>query len=167
MRDDFDADLEHPWAKQWRIPRVTTTHPRWKYEVAVVVPDPTDRYDLYRATEPSEDEARIIASYIDFRRDYYREYWKAKMLERPFDVDSGTNTTILGLTPDGWKYRRATHQHGLWPLWNMPEKQAEYPPTPAGLIALLDHINNFAGRWPEWKAAHPEIFPAQIETTDV
>lgn len=169
MRDDFDADLDHPWAKRWRIPRVTTDYPRWKYEVALVVPIVTDLpiTQPEKATlEPTEVEAAIVGSYIDYRREYYNEGWKAKMLRRPFDVDGSTNTTILALTGQGWKYRKATHQHGLWPFWNMPEKQAEFPPTPAGLIALLDHIN-FVGRWDDWKAAHPDVFPTTIEATDV
>jgi hypothetical protein len=156
----FDADTEHPWAKQWRIPRVTTTHPRWRYEVALVVPMVTDLPTTYperELLEPAEADAPIIGSYIDYRRDYYREGWKAKMLERAFDVDDSTNTVILGLTAQGWKYRRASYEHGLWPFWNMPEEQAKYPGTPAGLVALLDHIN-WAGKWPEWKAAHSEVF---------
>ncbi|WP_280389877.1 hypothetical protein [Nocardia wallacei] len=161
---EYDADMEHPWAKQWRIPRVTSTHPDWRYEVALVVPSGGVGILADSLKEPTEAEARIIGSYIDYRRAYYRDSWRAKMLERPFDIDGTTNTTILALTEQGWKYRRASYQHGLWPFWNNPEKQAEYPPTPAGLVALLDHINKYGRDWPGWKAARPDIFPTESES---
>lgn len=153
---EFDADTTHPWATRWRIPRVTTSHPEWRYEVALVVPRPDDPLLLDgELLEPTEIEAEIIGSFIDYRRSYYREGYAAEKLERAFDVDGTTNTVILAKNVQGWRYRRASYQHGLWPLWNNPEKQAEFPPTRAGLAALLDHINNLGRSWSEWKAEHP------------
>ncbi|NKY60431.1 hypothetical protein [Nocardia flavorosea] len=156
-RKQFDADTEHPWAKQWRIPRVHSSHPRQQYEVAVCVPDPDDHTNLWDYREPPEDAARIIGSYIDYRRSYYNDGWQRRMLARPFDIDDSTNTVILALTPHGWKYRRMTHRHGLWPFYDDP-RQDDFPPTAAGLVALLDHICEYGRDWPGWKAEHPEAF---------
>jgi hypothetical protein len=156
----YDADPTHPWAQRWRIPRVTNSYPRWQYEVAVVIPTPGDTFLLDGVlTEPSEHEAEIIGSLIEYRRAYYNETWAARMLTEPFDVDDGTNTVILAKAEQGWKYRRMTHRHGLWPFhWNNPEQQAEFPPTPAGLVALLGHVNHNGRQWAQWKTDHPAVF---------
>lgn len=157
----FDADTEHPWAKQWRIPRVTTTHPGWKYEVALVVPSLEDPNNFWQATEPTEEEARIIASYIEFHMTYYRKSWAEKMRERAFDVDDSTNTVVLIRLAEGWRYRLASYRGGplLYPAHDDPDRD-QYAPTSAGLIALMDRIGKYRSLWPEWKAAHPEVFGA-------
>lgn len=158
--ETYDAEWDHPWATRWRIPRVHSPYPRWKFEVALCVPEPGRPDQLWGATEPSENEALIIAWFIDFRRSYYNERWQQKMLERPFDIDSSTNTVILIRTEGGWQYRRATFETGPWPYWN-DERRSEFPPTADGLLSLLDHIE-FTSRWPNWKAAHP-LPAAEVE----
>lgn len=158
---EFDADTTHPCAQRWRIPRVTSPYPRWKYEVALCVPDPADPSNLWGVIEPTDAEAAIIGSFIDCRRAWYSEQYQRRMLEQVFDVDSGTNTVVLAKTEQGWKYRRMTHQDGLWPHWNDPERQAEFPPSPAGLDALIDHLA-WGGLWSTWKAEHP--MPAEEGT---
>lgn len=160
----FDADLDHPWAQRYRIPRVQTTHPRWRYEVALRVPDgPEVTLKLDGdVIEPTEEQARIIGCFIDYRRSYYRSHWAARMLERPFDIDDTTNTVILACLSDGWRYRRESHRDGeLWPYYNDP-RRADYPPTTAGLIALLDHINDHSV-WRQWKTDHPDVFTPVAE----
>lgn len=149
----YGAELEHPWTAQWRIPRVYSPYPEWKFEVALCVPDARDPTNLWGATEPSEEEARIIGWYINYRRTWYLESWQQQMLQRPFDIDPGTITIILMRAEDGWTYRRATFQHGPWPFHN-DERRNEFPPTPEGLLALLDHIGKYSP-WPKWKADNP------------
>lgn len=149
--DEFDADPTHPWAVRWRIPRVTDPWPRWRYEVAVCVPGASN--DMWRATEPSEEEARIIAWFLEWRMSYYREGWRAQMRERPFDVDDTTNTVILMRAEWGWTFRKMTYQGPPAPFFN-DERRHLYPPTPEGLLALLDHIGEHT-TWPKWKAEHP------------
>ena len=157
---EFDADLTHPWAQRWRIPRVTSPYPDKKYEVALCVPDPADPSNLWGATEPSEEEARIVAWFLEWRMSYYREGWQAKMRERPFDIDSGTNTVILMRAGWGWTYRRMTYDAGPRPYWN-EERRHQYPPNSDGLLALLDYLGECT-TWPEWKAEHP--LPAEEGT---
>jgi hypothetical protein len=120
------------------------------------VPNPARPDHLYGAIEPTEAEAEVIGCYIDFRRSYYRESWAARMLERPFDVDDSTNTVVLLKTERGWQYRRASFRHGPWPFWDDP-KQAEFPPTRAGLLALLNHLNFDTTQWRRWKTDHQEM----------
>lgn len=150
----WDADLEHPWASRWRIPRVPTEYPNWRYEVALVVPTDDRNWHPYTFTEPTEVEAEIIASLIEYRCTYYNDGWRKQMLERPFDVDGTTNTIILARTERGWKYRRMSFQHGLWP-GKGGLQELEYPANRTGLLALLDHIYDIDRRWPAWKAERP------------
>lgn len=155
MRTDFDADVAHPWAARWRIPRVTSAYPGWRYEVAVVVTGEGFQLES-NILEPTDAEAEIIASVIEKRCAWaYGQAWRARMRERAFDVDSGANTLILAKTTQGWRYRLNSHRDGLWPYFDEPDKQAEFPPTAAGLVAILDHA---CGRtWREWMASHPRI----------
>lgn len=159
MTTKYDADPEHPWAKQWRIPRITCVYPDRQYEVALCVPHPGKaQHPLWDSVEPTENEARIIGSYIDFRRSCYREGWAAKMLEQPFDEDDSTNTVILVKTNRGWKYRRASYYGGalLYPHYGDPE-ESNYPPNIIGLAALLEFINKY-GNWNKWVEGHAELF---------
>lgn len=150
-----DADRHHRWVGQYRIPVVRTPYPRWKYEVALVI---CDDELIWPGIEPAEDEARIVGSYIDYRRSYYNASWAAKMLARPLDVDSSTNTVILLKRPDGcWCYRRMTWTSG-YPL--VPPAAHLVPDAPqyVELVKLLDRINEYSRNWPTWKANHPEVF---------
>lgn len=148
-----DADLTHPWATKWRIPLVATPYPRWFYEVALVVP--RGEFEWLNVVWPTDDEAEIIGSYIDYRRDYYRESHQRKMLARALDVDGSTNTVILAKTEAGWRYRCASWTSGgLWPYLDNADQQANYPPTRAGLIEIIRHAGR-SSLLDEWIAAHP------------
>lgn len=153
-----DADLTHEWVARWRIPLVAHPYPRWKYEVALVVPR-GEHPDVWATIWPDESEAQVIGSYIDYRRSYYRDSYTKQMLARPLDVDSSTNTVILLKTATGWRYRRASFSSGgLWPYITMPDEQAKYPPTRDGLIALIRRINDMGSSFAEWAAGHPEVW---------
>jgi len=141
-----DADLTHPWVEKYRIPLVSTPWPRWKYEVALVRPSYANHGFWADALWPSEDEARLIGCAIDFRRSWYREGWAAQMLERPLDVDSGTNTVVLMKLPRGWVYRLATHTYGP-PMWPSYDAAEQYP----DLEPLLDRVWDITDRWANWK----------------
>ena len=165
-----DADQNDPLTAL-RIPVVRSPHPRWKYEVCVVISDEEIRSGLPLwgpSLRPDEAEVRQIAAELEWRMSYYNEGWKAKMRQRPLDVDGTTNTVILQKFGDGdWRYRRASFEHGMWPFPSMEQRFT--------LEALLDHINDYGGepnpKWQAFKAAHPEAFgtaPAAdgTETTD-
>jgi hypothetical protein len=158
VADDWpfdEADQHDPLAKL-RIPVLQNPYPMWKYEVCVVIIDPADDSLDARtfgpALRPTDLEVKQILAELDYRMDWYRESWKAKMRERPLDVDSGTNTLILQKRAEGdWRYRRMSFEHGLWPFYNMTQRFT--------LEALLDHINDLVPeKWAAWKARYPEAF---------
>lgn len=147
--------LGHPWVEQYRIPLVTSPYVRHPFEVALVVPPVSGQNAesrIWKATWPTDEEAKIVGSLIDFRRSWYRKSWADKMLARQLDVDSGTVPYILVRREDSWAYRIDTWEYG--PTFvHSPRPGAD----PAGLVAMLDH--HWTGlRWDEWKKAHPDVF---------
>ena len=159
-----DVTLDHPWVERYRIPLVGSAYPAWRYEVALVVPssdpgEPLPDFNLYEATWPSEEEAAVVGSVIDFRRSYYGEHWQTKMLEERLDVDSGTNTLVLIRRQGGWGFRLSTWRYG--PTFVFAEGRADR----AGLISVLDrHWGEYAA-WAAWKAAHADLFDMGREQT--
>lgn len=110
----FDADRHHPLAAR-RVPVIGTYYPDWRYEVALCVA-PEAWGSPWRGLEPTALEADLIVQAIEYRMEYYRPSWAAKMRARALDVDGTTNTVILRKRPDGgWQYRRETWQSGLYP----------------------------------------------------
>lgn len=148
------CDALPPAYRQRRIPRVTTSHPRWVYLLAVLVPDPTDDLDLYGAAEPDADEVAAIARYLDYAREFYNDQWVRRMMDRPLDVVGGHNTVVLAkrASDGGWSYRRST-----WTIGPRFSPTIDRPPL--DIHALLDHIETIGDgvyrRWTEFKDAHP------------
>lgn len=150
----YDALQNDPLAAL-RIPVIRTPYPDWKYEVCLVIDGEDGLYAP--ALRPDEAETRMIAAYIDYRREYYDPRWQAKMLQRPLDIDSGTNTVILQKRAEGdWCYRRMSFEIGP-PMF---PPRGDRRNGPLNLAALLDKINEHSARWGKFKAAHPEVFPA-------
>lgn len=151
----YDAD-EHDPLTTLRIPVVSSWCPRWRYEVALCI-DPTWADPPLR---PTDAEAAMIAAYIDYRREWYNDGWRAKMLREPLDTDSGANTVVLlKVGDDAWCYRRESWQSG--PPW-VPATYGDGKST-LSLAALLDRINEVGDgrvfyRWAEFKAARPDVW---------
>ena len=153
-----DANLDHPWAAQYRIPLVESAYPSWRYEVALVVPssapgEPLPEFNAYEATWPTEEEARAVGSVIDFRRSYYRDHWQKGMLAEALDVDSSTNTLVLVKLERAWGCRWASWTHG--PTFVSPQGGGA---DLSGLVELLDERFEHNSAWPLWKADHPAAF---------
>ena len=162
----YDADRDDPLTKL-RIP-VTTLYPDWKYLVAF---NGRPIYDGDLMDRPDEQETAILASYIQYtRQHWFNERWQARLLERPFDIDGGHNTLILRKWgPGDWAHRRASWQFGpsIVPCHPQLRKGETWDGRvlPLGLVELLDCIHAHGGdrplpAWLEWKAAHPDVFPA-------
>jgi hypothetical protein len=148
----YDADRNDPLT-DLRIP-VTSSHPDWCYLVA---------FDRESAARPTDAEARMLAS---FREDYiaywYNDSYKARMAERPFDMDGGANGVVFRKwATDDWGYRRRTWSVG--PLY-VPQSPAfaDRALGPLSLAGLMDHIHSHgdkpSARWVQWKASHPDVF---------
>lgn len=165
-----DVDLEHRWVQEYRIPVLTTAYPHYGYEVALMVgPKGKDAEWMIKAEEPTEEEAKIIGSLIDYRRSYYYPHYQQQMLEREFDVDNFTNTIILAKLPWSWTYRRGTWTMG--PLFCpvnpavVKESGEEYYSLDAqGLVNLItdriypDYGSTSEDSWQYWMESHLEIF---------
>jgi hypothetical protein len=151
----YDADQDDPLTAL-RIPVVSEPSPRKAYLACLLIRDDA----LWPSVRPDDAEARMVASYIDRRRDWFNDRWKAKLLAAPLDCDGGAVTYTFRKRPDGgWCYRMHTWTSGcfFWPL-----EHGEHART-LTLPELLDHIHGHGeGKpsqpWLDWKAAHPEVF---------
>ncbi|MEJ2886135.1 hypothetical protein [Actinomycetospora aeridis] len=152
-------------ATSLRVPFVTNEYHRWNYVCSVVVVEP-NKWSPWAGLLPTDDEARMIASFIDeYREHWYRDTFKAVMAEfAPYDIDGGANLAILRKRPEdgGWQYRKRTWESG--PHW-WPDRESE----PLTLAAVLDRVHTIAGdpmrHWQEWKSAHSEVFSDATEGT--
>lgn len=154
---EFDAPQDDPLTAL-RIP-VTSSHPDWYYIVA---------FDRESEQRPTDAEAAMLVSFLEQYIDYwYNDSFKAKLAQRPFDVDGGANGVIFHKWAiDDWGYRRRTFERG-WLFSVVPpalrDKYTDGIPGPLSLSALMDRIQSHGDdtpspRWVAWKEAHPEVF---------
>lgn len=142
-RDEFAESL--------RLPLIDSPYPRWCYITAVVV---SSNPYLWQGIRPSDDELRAVASfhqeYVDH---WYRDSWKVRMRERPFDIDGGANGRYLIKYPHGgWACKLATWRHGP-----VPAQRDE----PQSLMAVLARAHSIIpARWERWVADHADVFEA-------
>lgn len=153
----YDADRDDPLTKL-RIAAVASAHPRWNYIVA---------FDTSRSQRPTDTEAAMIQSFLcEYIEYWYNERWKARLAERPFDIDGGANGVVFCKWGDGdWGYRRRSWSMG--PLY-VPQspRLREIDSSrlgPLDLDRLMDRVHTHGRgepttRWLGWKAAHPEVF---------
>jgi hypothetical protein len=146
----YDARQDDPLTAL-RIP-VTPPMPAWVYLVV---------FDKESDERPTDQEATLLASYIDYQREHwFNPTWQAKLMGRPFDIDGGHNTLVLHkYGEDDWAYRRVSWTMGprFYPPYNRKPEQK------MSLAALLDHNHTHGDHlyhhWADWKAAHPDLFP--------
>lgn len=141
----YDAPQDDPLTAL-RIP-VTNAYPGWRYLVALDG----------EGERPNEAEVAALVSYIDYqRRHWFNETYQRKLMERPFDIDGGHNTTVFHkYGADDWGYRNCSWEMGprFWPAYNRTEKLT--------LIQVIDHKHTYGEslyhHWADWKAEHPEV----------
>jgi hypothetical protein len=152
----YDADRDDPLTKL-RIP-VTESRGDWCYLVA---------FDRDSPARPDDTEAALLVSALNYYIDYwYNDTYKARLAERPFDVDSGANgITFRKYAPGDWGYRRRTWTMG--PLFvPQPPTFTQRPVGPLTLAQLLDRIygdedGTLRPDWAQWKNDHPDVFGGQ------
>lgn len=156
-----DVDLNHPWTKDYRVP-LMYGHPWMNYFVVLRVPVRVSNAgfgkDASTVMMPTEDEVKIISSYIDFKVSNfgYNKHAESVVRERALDIDDFVNTMTLQKWSNGtWAYSMATWTlHGPKPFMN-EEKFTD-------IVDLLDLIEkDWSGgadsvrpAWAEWKAEH-------------
>lgn len=152
-----DGVARDVFCESLRLPLIGNPYPRWCYITAVVVPPPDE--PGWRGVRPTDDELRVVASYHEAYCAYwYRESWKRRMAERPFDVDCAANGRyVIKYEHGGWAYRHASWREG--PCF-IPSRRDE----PTGLVAVLDREQTLCDeprpQWQQWKADHAEVFAA-------
>lgn len=163
-----DVMLDHPWVAKYRLPMVYSYHPSYHYFVTLAAREPNseDKPNFWDIDTVTEEEAAIVASYLEFKiadQGFYPHYLK-EVRSRALDVDSGFNTISLvkrtrGL---GWGYVRMSYRDKIpYPYNNADTKYFN-------LVDLLDFIeSNYSGTlreaWVEWKTAH-NITRESLET---
>lgn len=150
----YDARRDDPLTAL-RIP-VTTACPQRCYLAAFHgIPDPIDQIlGQDPLARPTDAEARILVSLIDYLRQRYREPWPTRMLAEPLDADAGHNTHIFHKCGENdWGYR--------WSTWDSPRfsrGRTERHPQPLTLVQAIDRCRLGDRAWEEWKTAHPGVF---------
>ncbi|GAA4626767.1 hypothetical protein GCM10023196_036350 [Actinoallomurus vinaceus] len=143
----YDADRDDPLT-QLRVP-VAPLKPNTPYLVS---------FDRGSAARPNDVEASVIASYIDYERQYWFPVdYQRRLQESPLDVDDYHNTmTLHKYGPDHWAYRRATWEYPH-PLLDPAKDQT--PDKHLSIVALLDQVRVGPEiRWARWKRQRPELF---------
>ncbi|MFE9777729.1 hypothetical protein ACFYPA_06180 [Streptomyces sp. NPDC005775] len=153
-----DADCDDPLVAL-RIP-VTGTHPMWRYIAT---------FDRDSEARPTDAEAQRLASYIEeYKERWFNERYKAKLMERPLDVDAVTRI-FHKWGEDDWSYRVDTWEYG--PFW-VPVaprmRGGQYDDAKVGpltLVQVMDrdhsmHTKYPSKAWAAWKLTHAETFPA-------
>lgn len=149
----YDAVQDDPLTAL-RIP-VTESHPRRRY-LAAFHGVPTRYLDPEVLARPTDAEAAILASYIDYVRQRYPERWQLQMLAEPLDAIEGHNTFVFHKYGENdWGYR--------WDTWAHPRfSPSPRHPERRTLVEAIGHSRSFAGdpdrAWEAWKAAHPDVF---------
>jgi hypothetical protein len=158
----YDADQHDPLTAL-RIPVVGSAWQGWFYIVSLDSGRLDD--DQHR---PDEHEVRLLRSFLDeYIAHWYNDRWKAKMAERPFDIDGGANGVTFRKWGDGdWGYRRRSWNTGPTYVPTHPRIQGEKSPGPLTLAQVMDRIHTIGDEpmphWLEWKAAHPEVFAGEV-----
>ena len=145
-----------------RIPVVTSFNPGWRYIAAYIDVD-NSPYSWGSSERPTNREAAMIASFIEEYKNYwFNDWYKAKLLKRPLDVDSGCNTTVfVKYRADDWGYRHCSWTYGptYVPMGpSCPDRHG----GPLSLEQVMDRTHTIADgpmqRWLDWKAAHSDVF---------
>lgn len=166
----FGTDaIENDPLTAMRIPVVSSFNPSWYYIAAYLGTNEDSGSDWdpawpFASTErPTDREAAQLASFIrEYIERWYTESFKAKLAQRPLDVDGGCNTTVfIKYGPDDWGYRRVSWIYGptFVPLPpNAPARDTE----PLSLKQVMDRVHTIGDEpmkhWTDWTAAHPDVF---------
>jgi hypothetical protein len=155
-----------------RIPVVRSFNPSWHYVAAYLgtSADTGNTFDppwpFASAERPTDAEARMLASFLLEHRNYWfgNEGYARKMDQRPLDVDSGWNTVVfIKYAADDWGYRRCSWTYGLTFVPeppNFPNRKRGPLPLEQVMDRIHAHGDEPSPRWRQWKANHPDIFPA-------
>jgi hypothetical protein len=153
-----DVDLTHRWATQYRIPVIHNLRPDASYFIALATTPPVNEDNLFNIAEPTDEEAAIVASYLEFvvnEKFNYFPHYRAQIREHKLDADEMIATvTLVKRLNYGWGYSKSTWDSlSPWPFLNSDI-------GPIGLVAVLDHLEQgfndqpITAKWSAWKEDH-------------
>lgn len=158
----FHDVIDHPWVERYRLPVLEADwYPTFFYFVTVAVPPAKVEQNLFGVTEPTEDEAKLLSLYLDYRIDQmgFRKSFVEKFRERKLDVVPGISTLSFVKFEDGsWHYRRSTWTSGplVWP-GKFNERGIRYENL-ADLLARVSGIGDEPDKnWLAYKAVHETV----------
>lgn len=156
-----------------RIPVVRSFNPSWHYVAAYLGTNADTGSDweppwpFASAERPTDEEANMLASFLQEHRHYWfgNEGYARKMDQRPLDIDGGWNTTVfIKYGVDDWGYRRCSWTYGPTFVPGPPGSDSREAVGALSLERVMDRVHSFgdepSARWREWKADHPDAFPA-------
>jgi hypothetical protein len=158
----FHDVIDHPWVEQYRLPVLEGDwYPTFFYFVTVAVPPANADQNLFEVAEPTEDEAKLLSLYLDYRIDVmgFRAGFVEKMRERKLDVVPGISTlSFVKFKDSSWHYRRSTWTQGP-SVW--PGKFNEHGHRYENLADLLARVSGTADeldeQWLAYKDAHESV----------
>lgn len=153
-----DVMLDHPWVAKHRIPMLSSYHPSFHYFVTLAdyCPEHEGMTNLWDVETPTEEEAAIVGSYLEFKiaDQGFREHYLKEVRSRTLDVDSGYNTiSLIKRIRGGWGFVRMSYRDSIvYPYYNSDTKYDN-------LVDLLDFIESYSGNeireaWLDWKTTH-------------
>lgn len=153
-----DVMLDHPWVAKYRLPMLSSYHPSYHFFVTLAdyCPEHEDMTNLWDVETPTEEEAAIVGSYLEFKiaDQGFREHYLKEVRSRVLDLDSGYNTiSLVKRIRGGWGYVRMSYRDKIpYPYYNSDTKYDN-------LVDLLDFIETYSGSqvreaWTDWKTAH-------------
>lgn len=153
LKDKY-PDINHDvsWTRDLRLPVIDSFHPRLYYIVTLAYPREGENLLYPDTAVPTDEEARIIASYMEYRmaKFDYRPWWAERVHAGAFDVDPGVNTVSFMKRLDGtWVYVRASWRNSF---------PFPYPDSPFkfhNVHEILDHLTEYETEtWSQWKSEH-------------
>lgn len=158
-----DADRDDPLTAL-RIPVVSSFNPQWKYVAAYLKPSADHWHCFGSAERPTNEEAQMIASFIqEYLQYWFHEGYQRKLAKRPLDVDGSCNTVVfIKYGPDDWAYRLCSWVYGPTFVPD-PPSTADRKLGPLTLEQVMDRAHTIGDKpmrnWLDWKATHQDVFP--------
>jgi hypothetical protein len=148
-----DVQLDHSWVEKYRLPVVEGFHTQWNYYASIAVP--LEEENFYKLEMPTEEDAQLLGSYIEYKIDYWKfgASYLDKLRSEPLDVDSVSTLSVGHVIGKGWQYRIGTPETKNFPAYNSSLKFHT-------LLELLNYREKelsgeqIKKEWTEWVISH-------------
>jgi hypothetical protein len=140
-----DAQLDHPWVEKYRIPVLKSFSPQNDYFAAFVFPYQESEKFLNDFKVPTEEDAILMSSYIDYRIDCSLDPMSLatqqyiNIRNSTLDTSPGIDTISIAKSKNlGWVYKKKSSLDDPFPQIDSGKKFNT-------LMKLLNFIESFNG----------------------